>query len=71
MSAIAVTPNRRATSWIGAGKDVVKVKEALGHADLRTTMGYKHLAREHLRSLVEEADDSHDPVVATSVDRPA
>ncbi|MEO2169632.1 MAG: tyrosine-type recombinase/integrase [bacterium] len=63
--------HRRATSWIGAGKDVVKVKEALGHADLRTTMGYTHLAREHLRSLVEEADDSHDPVVAASVDRTA
>lgn len=29
------------------------VKEAVGHADLRTTMAYTHLAREHLRSLVE------------------
>jgi site-specific recombinase XerD len=48
--------HRRATSWIGAGADVVKVKEALGHADLRTTMGYTHLAREHLRSLVEDVE---------------
>lgn len=31
---------------------MVKVKEAVGHADLRTTMGYTHLVREHLRSLV-------------------
>ena len=30
------------------------VKEALGHADLATTMGYTHLAKEHLRALVEQ-----------------
>jgi hypothetical protein len=29
------------------------VKEAMGHSDLRT-MGYPHLAREHLKSLVAE-----------------
>jgi site-specific recombinase XerD len=32
------------------------VKEALGHSDLRTTMGYTHLAREHLRSLTRVHD---------------
>ncbi len=26
----------------------------MGHADLATTMGYTHLANEHLRSLVEQ-----------------
>jgi site-specific recombinase XerD len=31
----------------------VHVKEAVGHSDLRTTMAYTHLAREHLRSLVD------------------
>ncbi len=31
-----------------------RVKEALGHADLRTTMAYTHLARENLRGLVEQ-----------------
>ena len=35
------------------GKNPVHVKEALGHADLATTMGYTHLAKEHLRALVE------------------
>ena len=30
------------------------VKEAMGHADLATTMGYTHLAKEHLRALVEQ-----------------
>jgi len=46
--------HRRVTTWIAQGKDVVKVKEAVGHSDLKTTMGYTHLAREHLRELVDE-----------------
>src|SRR6266550_2562060 len=46
--------HRRVTTWLAAGADVVKVKEALGHSDLRTTMGYTHLSREHLRTLVEQ-----------------
>ncbi|MFC1662050.1 tyrosine-type recombinase/integrase [Gemmatimonadota bacterium] len=49
--------HRRATTWIGDGKNPVHVKEALGHSDLRVTMRYTHLAREHLRSLVEETDE--------------
>ena len=44
--------HRRATSWLAEGHSPVLVKEALGHSDLRTTMGYAHLAKEHLRSLV-------------------
>ena len=44
--------HRRVTTWLAAGRDVVHVKEAMGHSDLRTTMGYTHLSREHLRSLV-------------------
>ena len=32
------------------------VKEAMGHADLRTTMGYTHRAREHLRSLTAHTE---------------
>lgn len=47
--------HRRVTTWLAAGADAVKVKEAMGHADLRTTMDYTHLVRENLRSLV----DSH------------
>ncbi len=42
------------TTWLAEGKNPVHVKEAMGHADLATTMGYTHLAREHLRSLVEQ-----------------
>jgi site-specific recombinase XerD len=41
------------TTWLAEGRVVVKVKEAMGHADLRTTMGYTPLAGEHLKALVE------------------
>lgn len=44
----------RVTTWLAEGKNPVHVKEAVGHSDLRTTMGYTHLAREHLRSLVDD-----------------
>jgi site-specific recombinase XerD len=45
--------HRRVTTWLANGADVTKVRAAMGHADLRTTMGYTHLVRENLRSLVE------------------
>jgi len=41
--------HRRVTTWLAEGKNPVHVKEAMGHADLATTMGYTHLAKEHLR----------------------
>jgi site-specific recombinase XerD len=46
--------HRRVTVWLGEGKNPVHVKEAVGHADLATTMRYTHLSREHLRSLIED-----------------
>jgi len=48
--------HRRVTTWLADGKSAVLVKEAVGHADLKTTMGYTHLAKEHLRALVEDSD---------------
>lgn len=45
--------HRRVTNWIAEGANPVHVKEAVGHSDLRTTMWYTHLTREHLRSLVD------------------
>ena len=45
--------HRRVTAWLAEGKSPVLVKEAMGHSDLRTTMRYTHLSREHLRGLVE------------------
>ena len=44
--------HRRITTWLGEGKSAVLVKEAVGHSDLRTTMAYTHLSREHLKALV-------------------
>ncbi len=46
--------HRRVTKWLADEKSGVLVREAVGHADLRTTMAYTHLAREHLRGLVEQ-----------------
>jgi integrase len=45
--------HRRVTTWLADGQNPVHVKEAVGHADLRTTMAYTHLSREHLRTLVD------------------
>ena len=47
--------HRRVTTWLAAGANPVHVKEAMGHADLRTAMGYTHLSKEHLRALVAPA----------------
>ena len=49
------TTSGRITTWIAEGKHPVHVKEAVGHADLQTTMKYTHLAKEHLRSLVDDS----------------
>lgn len=46
--------HRRVTTWLAEGKNAVHVKEAVGHSDLRTTMGYTHLTKLHLSALVTE-----------------
>jgi len=56
--------HRRVTTWLASGGNPVHVKEAVGHADLRTTMSYTHLAREHLQALVHA--DSHTAKQITS-----
>jgi hypothetical protein len=43
--------HRRITNWLGEGQSPVRVPDAAGHADSRTTMRYTHLMREHLRPL--------------------
>lgn len=45
--------HRRVTTWLAEGQNPVHVKEAMGHSDLRVTMDYTHLSREHLRGLAE------------------
>jgi site-specific recombinase XerD len=44
--------HRRVTQWLAEGQSAALVQEAMGHSDLRTTLGYSHLARTHLEALV-------------------
>ncbi|HET9982619.1 MAG TPA: tyrosine-type recombinase/integrase [Longimicrobiales bacterium] len=60
--------HRRVTTWLAAGANPVHVKEAVGHADLRTTMGYTHLAREHLRALVDGVGTEAPPATLSAAD---
>lgn len=45
--------HRRVTVWLAEGRPAALVQEALGHSSFAVTDGYKHLAKEHLRGLVE------------------
>ena len=60
--------HRRVTTWLVEGKNAVHVKEALGHADLATTMGYTHLVKEHVRGLVDQprCDEARTPAYSTA-----
>ena len=58
--------HRRVTTWLAEDKNVVMVKEALGHSDLKTTMAYMHLVPEHLRDLVNEQPKSASPKVESA-----
>ncbi len=46
--------HRRVTSWLGEGRPPVAVQMAMGHSDLRTTMGYYKYLPEHIRLLAED-----------------
>jgi integrase len=47
--------HRRVTTWLAEGQSPAHVQEAVGHADIQTTMGYYSSDRtpNHLRALVE------------------
>ncbi|MDH5761276.1 MAG: site-specific integrase [Gemmatimonadota bacterium] len=47
--------HRRVTKWLAEGKAAHLVQKAMGHSDLRTTLGYEHLVPEDLLQLVEES----------------
>jgi site-specific recombinase XerD len=42
---------------LAEGQSVVKVKEAVGHSDIATTMRYMHLVRENLEDLKSDGND--------------
>jgi integrase len=45
--------HRRVTTWLKVpGANPVKVMRAMGHADIRTTLGYEHLEADDLQDLV-------------------
>ena len=56
--------HRRVTTWVAAGRDIAKIQAAVGHADIRTTLRYTHLVREHLLDLVREREPSGPDLVA-------
>jgi site-specific recombinase XerD len=56
--------HRRVTSWLAEGQSATLVREALGHSDLRTTLGYAHLSRVHLKALVAPTQTPASPETA-------
>jgi integrase len=46
--------HRRVTTWLAAGKDLVKVQRAMGHSNVKITMEYLHLVPNDLRDLVDD-----------------
>jgi integrase len=60
--------HRRATTWLGEGQSPVHVQQALGHADLTTTMGYYQHLPEHLRALVEPRPQPPERLVQVSAE---
>lgn len=48
--------HRRVTTWLSEGHSAVKVQKAMGHSDLKTTMGYYTFVRSDLESLVEPGE---------------
>jgi len=56
--------HRRVTTWLSEGHSPVKVQKAMGHADLKTTMGYYTFVRSDLESLVEPGEAERQEVAA-------
>jgi len=56
-----------ASNLVQAGVDIYKVKELLGHKDLRMTVRYAHLAPENLRVTVETLDSRESGYILVTV----
>lgn len=46
--------HRRVTTWLADGKSPIAVMHAMGHSDIKVTMGYYRFLPEHLRGLVDQ-----------------
>lgn len=53
--------HRRVTEWLAEEKSPALVQGAMGHSDLRTTLGYAHLVKQHLKALVTPAKSANVP----------
>jgi integrase len=50
--------HRRVTTWLAEGQSPVHVQKAMGHSDIKTTMGYYQYLPEHLSALVANSPTS-------------
>lgn len=63
--------HRRVTKWLAEGASAVHVQLAVGHKHLATTMGYAHLADQHVDALLEhEAGRVAKPVARHAANAP-
>lgn len=53
----------RITHWLAEGYDQAWVQKVAGHEDPKTTDGYTHLAREHLRATMDRHEAGLDPAL--------
>ena len=53
--------HRRVTEWLAEEKPAALVQLAMGHSDIRTTLGYAHLVKQHLKSLVGPGNQANVP----------
>ncbi len=58
-----------ASSLVQSGVDIHRVKELLGHKDLRMTIRYCHLSPENLREAVNVLDDKEDGYVLATLNK--
>ncbi|MEX2531437.1 MAG: site-specific integrase [Gemmatimonadota bacterium] len=56
--------HRRVTEWLRDGHPAHKVRKAMGHSDLRTTLAYEHMVEDDLLSLVQESTEDERRAIA-------
>ena len=59
--------HRRVTTWLAEGKSPHLVQKAMGHSDIKVTLGYSHLVKEDLRPLVRDSEKEALRQLASSI----